>query len=426
MTEVVPFEMKELAAILAPLAVAPFSPASKAMLCWTPGHVGHRHRHRPGGRDGLRGGVRELTRGVRVDRQLAGLLDRRLARSGRFHGARQQARVGALRGGGFFDVGRDVLCGRAGHQVFRHRAQRVGVGDLEFDDAADRVAPEPFFDALAGRRRRGSGPTIPLVLARASVWQAPHLATNCCLPTIRLAFSAPLTEHPLAASTASARERQHRQSRPRSPTWPRAQRGRSAGDPQHWRGRRLSERPVGPCENAAAAGRRSAQASGSPSSSPRAAAITLWPPRSPRTTARGPSRPGPRACAPARAGSHSSHASSRAAIPSTAPGPSSKDSSGLIASGTPAASARLTSASPEWAALTAGPRRRPPRRPPSRRPRGRCSARPSRCRRAAARASSSCSRRPVNRTRSESDAGRRQVALRGRAAKALQELQQVG
>src|SRR4029077_16360500 len=40
------------------------------------------------------------------------------------------------------------------------------------------------------------GPTVPFVPARASVWQAPHLATNCCLPTIRLAFSPCLVEQP--------------------------------------------------------------------------------------------------------------------------------------------------------------------------------------------------------------------------------------
>src|ERR1700689_3499163 len=34
---------------------------------------------------------------------------------------------------------------------------------------------------------------MPFVFARASVWQEPHLATNCCLPTIRLALSLPLT-----------------------------------------------------------------------------------------------------------------------------------------------------------------------------------------------------------------------------------------
>ena len=49
------------------------------------------------------------------------------------------------------------------------------------------------------------GPTpLPFVSALASVWQAPHLATNCCLPTIRFALSAPLTEQPEAA-TATAR-----------------------------------------------------------------------------------------------------------------------------------------------------------------------------------------------------------------------------
>src|SRR5262249_37439838 len=48
------------------------------------------------------------------------------------------------------------------------------------------------------------GPTSPLVLARASVWQDPHLATKACLPLISLALSAPFTEHPAAAIAAPA------------------------------------------------------------------------------------------------------------------------------------------------------------------------------------------------------------------------------
>src|SRR5450755_1951387 len=43
---------------------------------------------------------------------------------------------------------------------------------------------------------------MPLVFARASVWQEPHLATNACLPVIRLAFSAPLTEQPAVHSAS--------------------------------------------------------------------------------------------------------------------------------------------------------------------------------------------------------------------------------
>ena len=36
-----------------------------------------------------------------------------------------------------------------------------------------------------GRRRRGSGPVVPCVPARASVWQEPHFSTNCALPVSR-------------------------------------------------------------------------------------------------------------------------------------------------------------------------------------------------------------------------------------------------
>ena len=48
------------------------------------------------------------------------------------------------------------------------------------------------------------GPTTPFVPALASVWHEPHLATNCCLPTIRFALSAPLTEQPEAARASAA------------------------------------------------------------------------------------------------------------------------------------------------------------------------------------------------------------------------------
>ncbi len=45
---------------------------------------------------------------------------------------------------------------------------------------------------------------MPLVSARASVWQAPHLATNCCLPTITFAFSPCLAEQPAAVRTSAS------------------------------------------------------------------------------------------------------------------------------------------------------------------------------------------------------------------------------
>ena len=49
---------------------------------------------------------------------------------------------------------------------------------------------------LARKASSRLGPDDPLGLARASVWQEPHLATNAFLPSIRLALSAPLTEQP--------------------------------------------------------------------------------------------------------------------------------------------------------------------------------------------------------------------------------------
>src|ERR1700722_15334111 len=49
------------------------------------------------------------------------------------------------------------------------------------------------------------GPTMPLVAARASVWQEPHFDTNAFLPAIRLALSEDLTaEQPAVTSTSTS------------------------------------------------------------------------------------------------------------------------------------------------------------------------------------------------------------------------------
>src|SRR3954469_4073319 len=49
------------------------------------------------------------------------------------------------------------------------------------------------------------GPTTPVVPARASVWQAPHLATNCCLPLTTFVCWLPSEQPPSsAAAVASA------------------------------------------------------------------------------------------------------------------------------------------------------------------------------------------------------------------------------
>ena len=93
------------------------------------------------------------------------------------------------------------------------------------------------------------------------------------------------------------------------------------------------------------------------SRSPQAAPIRLERRRSrprrrpPRTSVRGPSRPARPASASAARASASSQPTTRSAIASTARSSTGKDSSSPAAGGTPAASASLTSASPEWAAL---------------------------------------------------------------------------
>src|SRR2546421_383855 len=49
------------------------------------------------------------------------------------------------------------------------------------------------------------GPVVPLVCARASTWQAPHFATNSCLPATRLGLPPPgCAEHALSATTVPA------------------------------------------------------------------------------------------------------------------------------------------------------------------------------------------------------------------------------
>ena len=50
--------------------------------------------------------------------------------------------------------------------------------------------------ARPGRRCRGSGPTLPAVPARASVWQEPHFSTNFALPVSRLGSLRPQAPRP--------------------------------------------------------------------------------------------------------------------------------------------------------------------------------------------------------------------------------------
>ena len=113
-------------------------------------HVGHRHGHRPRGRRRPSWRCRRAgPRGSRRSPACRAFSTAGLPAPGASTAARQQAGVGPGAVGGFFDVGGDVPRGRAADESFRHRARRVRVGDLVFDHAADRVAPEPFFDALA-------------------------------------------------------------------------------------------------------------------------------------------------------------------------------------------------------------------------------------------------------------------------------------
>ena len=222
---------------------------------------------------------------------------------------------------------------------------------------------------------------MPFVFARASVWQEPHLATNCCLPRIRLGLSAPLTEQPPAASASA----------PSRPPAPRAQRGREARAPRsaprgrgrgasgaHERAEHYPKQPGGPRLLLAA-----------PRVAPHGLGQTVQlalrrgdharAPRPPRTSARAPSRRAPRGSATRSAGSACSQPTTRAASAATASSSIGNDSHrGRLAAGTAPRQRVAHLGEPRMGGADGQRRRtRPPRPRPCRRPRGRCSARPA-------------------------------------------------
>src|SRR5262249_32315034 len=73
--------------------------------------------------------------------------------------------------------------------------------------------PERFMPSLIAcwKASSRSGPVVPLVPARDRTWQAPHFATNICLPAMRSTLPPPgCVEQALSASavtTAAARAR---------------------------------------------------------------------------------------------------------------------------------------------------------------------------------------------------------------------------
>ena len=158
----------------------------------------------PGRRRRLVGFVGELALRVGGDRQLAALLFRRLARAGRLHGARQQA--GVLARASQPPARRRRRCLSALLPLTRFFGiAPSGFGIWICFSTTPRIVLRSSPSARLARNASSRfGPTMPFVSARASVWQEPHLATNACLPTIRLALSPPLTAQPAVASSDDA------------------------------------------------------------------------------------------------------------------------------------------------------------------------------------------------------------------------------
>ena len=192
---------------------------------------------------------------------------------------------------------------------------------------------------------------MPFVSARASVWQAPHLATNCCLPTIRLAFS------PCLADAAGGDERSAssrpavaavRPSAARAPArryaHPRRERLASIGVNTDPRARAFRAGTL--CRTPGVAqgvGERVQLAAAPPRSRPAR--------RPPTTSARAPSRRARRAsarAAPARLQPRRRYARRARARRRRRPGTT---ATARPAAGTAPASTSLTSARPECAAL---------------------------------------------------------------------------
>ena len=192
---------------------------------------------------------------------------------------------------------------------------------------------------------------MPLVSARASVWQEPHLATNCLLAGDQVGVVAALDR----AARRGERERGERAERRRARREP-AQRAARARYLRPVRAcvRLMSGRNTirtGGCLDGRSRARHApaapvSRASAGSSSSPRAAAIT------PRATPSHDQRSRTVATRPLRARSRSAGSAVQPAArhapraPRTAPSSTGKDSRPATSAGTAAASASLTSARP--------------------------------------------------------------------------------
>src|SRR6478672_6740563 len=65
------------------------------------------------------------------------------------------------------------------------------------------LRPKPSFRGCSNAASR-FGPTLPLVWARPSTWQEPHLATNICLPAMRLGLPPSVRVEQALSTTAHA------------------------------------------------------------------------------------------------------------------------------------------------------------------------------------------------------------------------------
>ena len=112
------------------------------------------------------------------------------------------------------DVGRDVLrvlardqLGRASTRSACRCSGRSGCSCWDAGSGRRRCprtcSARSRPGAPAGRPRRGSAPSTPVVPARLRVWQEPHLATKFFLPATRLSPSS-LSSHPDAPTNSAA------------------------------------------------------------------------------------------------------------------------------------------------------------------------------------------------------------------------------
>ena len=148
---------------------------------------------------------------------------------------------------------------------------------------------------------------MPLVSPARACGRSRTWPRTACLPTIRLALSAPFTDAAAGGEREPPRaQRPARRARPRSPTRPRARRRSLRGRPGAHRGRNTIRTAGGPVGGRRARPAGAAQGSRSPPARPRGRRDHAVARRPPRTSARAPSRPAPRACARAAPASASS------------------------------------------------------------------------------------------------------------------------